>query len=758
MKKEFRVPSSALPRTSDGQLLVFGPYDEEACRQYMQDNAFVVQANISPTTITKGVRELQALWQDRNPHQSWQIHLMQGQARHSEDRRAIQQYRLLAGGGLDAENSASNYDAQNRKAMQLASGSGGIIYTAAFFKKQSALSAVFSGNYDAQEFTPLAQAAFDAMFARHTQGVTEVSFSAWLGEIKLGACVESMKDFKTVADFLEFIKSNGGFSSSELRSVIRSRYKIPPGSISSMIGQAERQFDTDESRLDAMSEQQLEAWIKLCGVPGRGVTVSTVYGDENGIVSHDAFIRYYRDAAEFTPKAVWRDLILHDFGYDMRPMSDSAELYWVEPKSCIEEASRQAIQVGSRVEIELQSSRPESEWLRWRHGTVVELDVDVMDNNFKYSVQCDLDAEGSLTYCCSATLLHMTWATQEQLFGWTPVSRQMNEELEQSYHDWQTGSGPSKLNVRDSVGVNMFDLAAMTCESMNYMLDSSGALRLYSAGYPQRLRRREEGENENSIESESALPGGIGGLLQNISKNLSSEQRAQFLGGFTHAASHDSALGSASVQCADEELVDALLPMGFTEAQARKACIATRNRSADEALEWLFAHPDESEAEAEQHLGGVMIEEVPDEAARSRSDTERALARLPSVTKEAAKRKAAAIRAPGPGAPEGVVQQLTSLQQQPTSKVRVYLGSEVLQKVADTKDLLPPASPTLVRHLSLQRAPALQRAISGGKDAPKPPILDRAMSAPAKLAVDWSRAWGSPVASSGNQGYPSSME
>lgn len=174
----------------------------------------------------------------------------------------------------------------------------------------------------------------------------------------------------------------------------------------------------------------------------------------------------------------------------------------------------------------------------------------------------------------------------------------------------------------------------------------------------------------------------------------------------------------------------------------------------------MFAHPDASEAEvepeAEQHTGGLIIEEVTDEAAATiEASKAKGSTRISEAPDDAV--------ALGPGALEGVVQQLTSLQQQPTSKVRVYLGSEILQKVADTEDLLPPAPPTLVRHLSLQRAPALQRAISGAKDLSRPPTLDRSKSAPAKLAVDWSRAWGSGGrstlgATSGDQGYPNSDE
>jgi len=66
-----------------------------------------------------------------------------------------------------------------------------------------------------------------------------MSFNLWLEQLELSEYADSMKDFETVADFIDFICENGGFASETLRAEMKNRWKIPPGKVSKMINQAE---------------------------------------------------------------------------------------------------------------------------------------------------------------------------------------------------------------------------------------------------------------------------------------------------------------------------------------------------------------------------------------------------------------------------------------------------------------------------------------------------------------------------------------
>mmetsp|Transcript_142728 Transcript_142728/g.248899 ORF Transcript_142728/g.248899 Transcript_142728/m.248899 type:complete len:891 (-) Transcript_142728:154-2826(-) len=662
---EFRVPSSALPRTAEGQLLMFGPYDEAACQPYMQDGCFVVGMRQPDTLdVRTYLDKLRDVWQELNPGSSWALRLFQGTMQHQQQQQVL---KLLAGGGLDDPAPVSNYETKKQRAaeqvrLQAQERGESIVYTAPLFDRSAD-----------DRLDPLAQAAFEAIFARHTGGSDE----------------------------------------------------------------------------QVMSKSQMNAWLQICEADSfLAESILSTYGEEDTL-SRSGFITYYLEACETRPKAVWRDLILHDFGFDLQPIGDEAKQYWADP-------SKQA---------------------------EAEAKTEAKTNSTSAAV----------------------WEVLMQLYGWTRLIKEVEDELEDSFQKFQRDEGPSKVALTVGHGGYLVDIVEMTLEELETSYNVfTGKTQLMTTGPKQAVRRREASESESKPESESALPSGIGGLLQTLSQNLSDEQRERLLSGFAYGMSRNAGTGMTS-QHADMQLVDSLVAMGFAEPQARKACVETRNLGVDEALEWLLSHPDEEEDALGEQPAGVTIEEIENvedagaspTSGQTQSEGASPAANAPSPAAAAAKGGyptggAQLPIAPAPAseekeaqkveeaaatqeqtnsssaaeevdsstqetkdspedasdAPKGVAQQLTSLQDQQTSKVRVYLGGAVLQKASCTEDLSPLPPPTLERAISMQ-PPSLQRHISlqrsssnessGAAQLPIP--LSRAISAPPRLGLDWSRAW-----------------
>jgi hypothetical protein len=590
-EKEFRVPASVLPRTSDGQLLVFGPYGEDSCQPYMQDGCFVLSMRgPSGSSLEDDIDNLVNLWQEKHPDKNWTVHRMRGTMRHSQERQLL---RLLAGGDLDSEESVSKtgskaesdiestsrYQAQVQKARNrsIASGSNGVVYTPPLLK-----GARETSTNEECEFVPLAHAAFDAMFSIHSQG-----------------------------------------------------------------------SDSPE-----MNASQVQAWLQTCEADsGRDTFILGAYG-EDGVLKREGFLRYYKEAVESRLKAVWADLVLHDFGFDLRPMGDDSRQYWNEPEEP-ENADEPA-----------KEEQTENEEAVWQ---------------------------------------------LQQSYGWTRINQAVSRQLEKCYQRHHQEGGPSKVQMRAGEDAFEFDIEAMTLDDLELMLDmSSGVMRMIycPSGDKTRLRRRDAGGEDDEPEPESALPVSVAGLLQAVSRNMSQEQREQFFGGMAYAQ----AAQIASVEAAAEQ-VEQLVAMGFSDAHARRACIATRNAGVDVALEWLFEHPDNDDEDVQSSAGETST-------AASEEDT--------AV-------KPPALSFARSNSSEGVAEKLS-----------VCSADEL--KPSEMESLQPPIA--LVRAVSLSNE---KRTIGPGtaKGGPaSPPQLSRAVSAPPRLGLDWSKAWvaGSKRAEQGYQG------
>lgn len=62
----------------------------------------------------------------------------------------------------------------------------------------------------------------------------------------------------------------------------------------------------------------------------------------------------------------------------------------------------------------------------------------------------------------------------------------------------------------------------------------------------------------------------------------------------------DAAEGKPKQPTADESIVTALEPMGFTRVACRRAALATNNKGSEAAMEWLFTH------ESDPDINSVM--------------------------------------------------------------------------------------------------------------------------------------------------------
>jgi hypothetical protein len=376
------------------------------------------------------------------------------------------------------------------------------------------------------------------------------------------------------------------------------------------------------------------------------------------VLKREGFLRYYKEAVESRLKAVWADLVLHDFGFDLRPMGDDSRQYWNEPEEP-ENADEPA-----------KEEQTENEEAVWQ---------------------------------------------LQQSYGWTRINQAVSRQLEKCYQRHHQEGGPSKVQMRAGEDAFEFDIEAMTLDDLELMLDmSSGVMRMIycPSGDKTRLRRRHAGGEDDEPEPESALPVSVAGLLQAVSRNMSQEQREQFFGGMAYAQ----AAQIASVEAAAEQ-VEQLVAMGFSDAHARRACIATRNAGVDVALEWLFEHPDNDDEDVQSSAGETST-------AASEEDT--------AV-------KPPALSIARSNSSEGVAE-----------KLAVCSADEL--KPSEMESLQPPIA--LVRAVSLSNE---KRTIGPGtaKGGPaSPPQLSRAVSAPPRLGLDWSKAWvaGSKRAEQGYQG------
>ena len=78
-----QIDPNALPR-DNGELLVFGPYDEAACGAYLQGGQWMSKGTAMPggdRALGTELQRLKALWQTQNPSKSFEDELLLGQFR-----------------------------------------------------------------------------------------------------------------------------------------------------------------------------------------------------------------------------------------------------------------------------------------------------------------------------------------------------------------------------------------------------------------------------------------------------------------------------------------------------------------------------------------------------------------------------------------------------------------------------------------------------------------------------------------------------